>query len=70
MKDTYRIKNLKTPLDSKDPATKYYVDNTFLDRDGSYPMKGNLNMDNNQILNLPAPAGPKQPTPLAFTDLK
>ena len=70
MKDRYRITNLVTPQDSKDPATKYYVDNTFLDRDGSYPMKGNLNMDNNQILNLPAPAGPKQPTPLAFTDLK
>ena len=55
MNDRYRITNLITPLDSKDPATKYYVDNTFLDRDGSYPMKGNLNMDNNQILNLPAP---------------
>ena len=25
MKDTYRIQNLITPLDSKDPATKYYV---------------------------------------------
>ena len=70
MKDTYRITNLITPLDSKDPVTKYYVDNTFLDRDGSYPMKGNLNMDNNRILNLPAPTGPKQPTPLAFTDMK
>ena len=70
MKDTYRITNLVTPLDSKDPATKYYVDNTFLDRDGSYPMKGNLNMDNNRIFNLPAPNGSKQPTPLAFTDLK
>ena len=70
MNDRYRITNLITPQDSKDPATKYYVDNKFLDRDGSYPMKGNLNMDNNQILNLPAPAGPKQPTPLAFTDMK
>ena len=70
MKDTYRIQNLITPLDSKDPATKYYVDNTFLDRDGSYPMKGNLNMDNNRIFNLPAPNGSNQPTPLAFTDLK
>ena len=70
MKDTFRITNLKTPLDLKDPATKDYVDNTFLDRDGSYPMKGNLNMDNNRILNLPAPMGGKQPTPLAFTDLK
>ena len=33
-------------------------------------MTGNLEMDNNQILNLPAPTGGKQPTPLAFTDLK
>ena len=70
MKDTYRIQNLITPQDSKDPATKYYVDNTFLDRDGSYPVKGNLNMDNNRIFNLPAPNGSNQPTPLAFTDLK
>ena len=70
MKNSYRITNLNPPLDFKDPATKYYLDNAFLERDGSYPMKGNLNMDNNKILNLPAPAGPKQPTPLAFTDLK
>ena len=70
MKDRFRITNLITPLDSKDPATKYYVDNTFLDRDGSYPMKGNLNMDNNRIFNLPAPNGSNQPTPLVFTDLK
>ena len=70
IKDRYRITNLNPPLDLKDPATKYYVDNTFLDRDGSYPMKGNLNMDNNRILNLPAPTGGKQPTPLAFTDMK
>ena len=70
MKNRYRITNLNPPLDLKDPATKYYVDNTFLDRDGSYPMKGNLNMDNNRILNLPAPTGGIQPTPLAFTDLK
>ena len=70
MKNTYRITNLSTPLDGKEPPTKDYVDNTFLDRDGSYPMKGNLNMDNNRIFNLPAPTGGNQPTPLAFTDLK
>ena len=70
MKNRYRITNLNPPLDLKDPATKYYVDNTFLERDGSYPMKGNLNMDNNRILNLPAPTGPKQPTPIAFSDMK
>ena len=70
MNNKYRITNLNPPLDLKDPATKYYVDNTFLDRDGSYPMKGNLNMANNRIFNLPAPNGGNQPTPLAFTDLK
>ena len=70
MKNTYRLKNLRTPLDSKEAVTKYYVDNTFLDRDGSYPMKGDLNMDNYKILNIQNPTGPKQPTPLAFTDIK
>ena len=70
MKDRYRITNLSTPLDGKEPPTKEYVDNTFLDRDGSYPMKGDLNMANNRIFNLPAPNGSNQPTPLAFTDLK
>ncbi|KAM7448017.1 hypothetical protein ABFA07_003919 [Porites harrisoni] len=70
MENTYRITNLKTPIDGKEPPTKDYVDNTFLDRDGSYPMKGNLNMGNNRIFNLPAPNGNNQPTPLAFTDLK
>ena len=70
MKNTYRITNLSTPLDGKEPPTKDYVHNTFLDRDGSYPMKGNLNMANNRIFNLPAPNGGNQPTPLAFTDLK
>ena len=42
MGDQYRITNLSTPLDGKEPPTKDYVDNTFLDRDGSYPMKGTL----------------------------
>ena len=62
MKNTYRITNLSTPLDGKEPPTKDYVDNTFLDRDGSYPMKGNLNMDTKRIFNLPAPDGGNQPT--------
>ena len=32
-------------------------------------MVGDLNMSNNQIYNIPNPNGPKQPTPLAYTDL-
>ena len=55
MKDRYRITNLITPQDSKDPVTKYYVDNTFLDTDGSYPMKGNLKMGNNKIVGIATP---------------
>ena len=70
MRNTYRIKNLSRPLDSKEPVTKDYADNTFLNRDGSYAMKGDLNMDNYKILNITNPTGPKQPTPLAFTDIK
>ena len=70
MKDTYRIKNLSTPLDGKEPPTKDYVDNTFLDRDGSYLMKGNLDMNNKRIYNLPFPTGNNQPATQGFTDLK
>ena len=42
----------------------------YLKKDGSTPMIGNLDLNNNRIFHLPAPTGPKQPTPLAFTDFK
>ena len=42
----------------------------YLKKDGSDPVTGNLNMDGKRIFSLPAPTGAKQPTPLAFTDLK
>ena len=42
----------------------------YLKKDGTTPMTGNLNMDNNRIFNLPLPNGPKQPATLAFNDLK
>ena len=50
-------------------ATKQELAN-YLKKDGTDAMTGNLNMTNNEINNLPAPNGPTQPTPLAFTDLK
>ena len=59
MKDRYRILNLKAPSDVDEAATKSYADNNFLNLNGTKKMTGNLDMDNNQILNLPAPAGPK-----------
>ena len=70
MKNRYRILNLKSPLDVVEPATKQYADSTFLDRDGSHPMTGNIDMNNNRIYNLPLPTGNNQPTTLGFTDLK
>ena len=68
MKDRYRIQNLSTPLDSKEPATKYYVDNTFLERDGSYPMVGDLNMNNNKIKNVKAPTNANEAATKSYTD--
>ena len=50
-------------------ATKAELDD-YLKKDGTTPMAGNLNMDNNRIFNLPFPDGPKQPATLTFTDLK
>ena len=70
MKNRYRILKLKSPLDADEPATKQYADSTFLDRNGSHAMVGDLDMNNNRIYNLPLPTGNNQPTPLAFTDLK
>ena len=72
----HRIKNLRTPSENREVATKKYVDDNKVDGsvilklDGTRKMTGNLDMNNKQINNLPAPQGPKQPTPLAFTDLK
>ena len=70
MKDKYYIKNLKTPVDADAAATKQYADIRFFYRDGTYPMTGKIDMNNNRIYNLPLPNGDKQPTTLGFTDLK
>ena len=50
-------------------ATKAELDD-YLKKDGTTPMTGNLDLNKNRIFHLPAPTGPKQPTPLAFTDFK
>ena len=75
MKSQYSIKKLKTPSDNDDAATKKYVDDSkvdgsvFLKLDGTREMSGRLNMNRQRIINLPAPNGNDQPTPLAYTDL-
>ena len=56
MKDQYRILNLKSTLDADEPATRQYCDSTFLDRDGSRTMIGNLNMNNKKIVSLLTPS--------------
>ena len=70
MGDQYRITNLSTPLDAKEPPTKEYVDNTFLDRDGSYPMKGDLNMDNNKMVKVGAPTANDDAANKSYVDTK
>ena len=55
MQNRYRITNLQTPVDPHEPPTKSYVDNTFLERDGSYAMTGNLQMGNHKITGLRVP---------------
>ena len=75
MKSQFSITKLKTPSDDSDAATKKYVDDSkvdgtvFLKLDGTRSMTGNLNMNNKRIINLPAPTGNNQPTPLAYSDL-
>ena len=74
MKSQYSITKLKTPTDDNEAANKKYVDDSkvdgsvFLKLDGTRKMAGNLDMNNKRILNLPAPTGNNQPTPLAYTD--
>ena len=55
MKDTYRILNLKVPSDADEPATKNYTDNNFFLKNGSQPMTGSINMNNNKIVGLKKP---------------
>ena len=75
-----KIVNVNAPTNQNDATNKKYVDDTvatnkvdvspYFKKDGSQKMTGNIDMNNNRIYNLPAPTGGKQPTPLAFTDLK
>ena len=51
MKDSFRLLNLKSPSDAEEPATKQYVDIRFFYRSGSHPMTGNVDMNNNRIIN-------------------
>ena len=75
MKSQFSITKLKTPSNNDDAATKKYVDDSkvdgsvFLKLDGTRQMTGDLNMNNNQIFNIPNPTGTKQPIPLAYGDL-
>ena len=68
MQNRYRITNLQTPVDPHEPPTKSYVDNTFLERDGSYPMTGNLNMGNYKITGVRAPTVSSDATTKKYVD--
>ena len=68
MKDTYRILNLPTPSDADEPATKQYADIRFFFRNGSHPMTGDVNLNNNRIKNLPAPNADNQPVTRSYAN--
>ena len=54
----HRIRNLRTPLENSEVATKKYVDDVgsnFIKKDGTLPMTGNLNMNSKNTNNLSDP---------------
>ena len=55
MKDSFRILNLKSPSDADEPVTKSYADSNFFYKNGTTPMTGNINMNNNKIVGLENP---------------
>ena len=73
-----KIVGLATPTTNTDASTKKYVDDTvasnkvndssFFKLDGSRKMTGSIDMNNNRILNLPAPNGNNQPTTLIYSN--
>ena len=75
-----KIINLQTPIINTDAATKKYVDdkiNTphvdlspFLKKDGSIPLSGNLNLNQNKILNLQAPTANNDAATKKYVDDK
>ena len=66
MKDRYRILNLKQPSDADEPATKQYADSKFLDRNGSKTMIGNLDLNNNKIVNVGLATANKDAVNIAY----
>ena len=64
-----KIVGLATPVSNTDAATKKYVDDNsggrpdlsdYLEKDGTVAMTGNLNLNNNKIVNLSDPTTDKQ----------
>ena len=68
MQNRYRITNLQTPVDPHEPPTKSYVDNTFLERDGSYAMTGNLQMGNHKITGVRVPTSSSDAATKKYVD--
>ena len=67
--DNKKIINLRPPTSDTDAATKKYVDDNtvappdlsdYLEKDGTVAMTGNLNLNNNKIVNLSDPTTDQQ----------
>ena len=76
MKNTYNVLNSKKRNAISLAAKKNTLislaegEEHFVNSNNDTQMRAKIDMNNNQIYNLPLPTGPKQPTTLAFTDLK
>ena len=68
IKDTFRILNLKALSDADEPATKQNADSHIFYRDGSHPMTGDVNMNNNKMFSLPTPSARDQPATKSYAD--
>ena len=68
MKDKYYIKNLKTPVEADDAATKQYADIHFFYRDASHPITGDVNMTHHKIENLANPTSDTDATTKTCVD--
>ena len=68
----YKLGGLRQPLQDTEAANKFYVDlkvkNLFLDENDNIAFGANVDMEGNQVLNLPEPAEDHEPATKKYVD--